>query len=66
MSTDNEDLEIRLAYLDDTVEQLSQQLYRQSREIETLTGRCRRLEERIQRLASSGTQTDGDERPPHY
>lgn len=66
MSADTEDLEIRLAYLDDTVDKLSQQLYRQSREIETLSERCRRLEDRIQRLASSDTQTGGDERPPHY
>lgn len=61
-----ETLEVRLAYQDDALNQMSDQLYAQSRELAALTDRCRQLEERLQRLAESGASPAQDETPPHY
>lgn len=66
MSMDRDELEVRIAYQDDAIEQLSQQLIVQSRELEWLTERCRQLEERVQRLAEGEPDTPTDEPPPHY
>lgn len=62
-----EDLEMRLAYQDAALEQLSDTVYAQSREIEKLRERCRELEARVTALAD-GERTDGanNAAPPHY
>lgn len=61
-----EALEVRLAYQDDAINQMSDQLYAQSRELATLAERCRQLEERLQRLAEGDAAPAQDETPPHY
>ncbi|HET7315032.1 SlyX family protein [Salinisphaera sp.] len=66
MSGQQEELEMRIAYQDDAIEQLSRQMFAQSREIERLSERCRQLEERVQRLAEGGPDPALDEQPPHY
>lgn len=66
MSAGHDELEIRIAYQDDAIEQLSQQLFAQSREIDRLTERCRQLENRVQRLAEGESDAPTDETPPHY
>lgn len=65
--TSIEALEVRLAYQDDAINQMSDQLYAQSRELATLAEQCRQLEERLQRLGESGdASAKQDETPPHY
>lgn len=64
--TSIEALEVRLAYQDDAINQMSDQLYAQSRELASLTERCRQLEERLQRLAEGDASPTQDETPPHY
>lgn len=64
--TSIEALEVRLAYQDDAINQMSDQLYAQSRELASLTERCRQLEQRLQRLAENSAAPPQDETPPHY
>lgn len=66
MSTSHDELEVRIAYQDDAIEQLSQQLFAQSREIARLTEQSRQLEARVQRLAEHEPHPATDETPPHY
>lgn len=66
MNTAQEELEIKLAYQEDTLEKLSQQIHQQSRDLARLAQYCQQLETRLQRLAESHGDTPQDERPPHY
>lgn len=66
MSTKHDELEVRIAYQDDAIEQLSRQLFAQSRELARVAERCRQLEERVQRLAEGEPDAATDETPPHY
>ena len=60
--------EEQIAHLTRTVDELSDEVARQSREIAVLTARVARLMEReANRLeAETGGVFIGDERPPHY
>lgn len=66
MPSTTEDLEIRIAYQDQAIEQMSQQLLEQSRALEQLTQRYSQLEQRIQNLDEYEPDTAADEQPPHY
>lgn len=59
-------LETRIAYQDDTIEQLSDMVYAQSRELARLALRCEQLESRIASLSEGGEANEIDETPPHY
>ena len=63
-----EQYEERIAHLTRTVEELSDEVARQSREISVLTARVARLMEReaSRAEAETGGVIIGDERPPHY
>jgi len=62
-----EQIEVKLAYQDDTVRELSDVIYRQQLLIDALEQRCRRLEERITSMASATPASSAeDEKPPHY
>jgi len=62
-----EELEVRLAYQDDAINQMSDQIYAQSRSLDKVSERCRLLEERLQRLADDDGPIEAqDETPPHY
>ena len=62
------ELEERLAHLDRTVEDLSEVIARQAREIAVLQRRVQMLMEReAERESAQGDAVIlGDERPPHY
>lgn len=62
------ELETRLTYVDHTVTELGDLLYAQSRTIDQLTERCRRLEQRLATLAEPDDRqpSPADEVPPHY
>lgn len=72
MSEDRlERLELRLAWLESTKDELSHELYRQQREIETLRLRVTQLQDRLEAALAEAAeeQTPFDpaaERPPHY
>ncbi|RMF12999.1 MAG: SlyX family protein [Gammaproteobacteria bacterium] len=61
------DLQARLAFLDDTVEQLSRAIYQQARELERQARTIRRLEDKLKAQAESMIRKPEDEPPPpHY
>lgn len=63
-----EELQIRIAHLERTLEDLSAVVARQDAEIRRLTDRVRMLMEReaAREAEGSGGVVLGDERPPHY
>ncbi len=69
MSNNNrlEALEIKCAHLENTVESLSDALYRQQQAVAETQASARRLAARLDELLhASGPGTEPDERPPHY
>ena len=61
------DLEIKAAYADDLLDQLSDQIYRQQQQIDLLLSELRLLRERLPEAGSIGTPRNlRDDIPPHY
>ena len=70
-STDSariDELEARLAQQDHSILELSDEIYRQQREIAQLELKLREIGNRVKALADSTGTAQGtqDERPPHY
>ena len=60
-------LESRLAYQDDTIEQLNQTITAQWKQIDALTRQLTALSERLQEAeANAPASATANERPPHY
>jgi SlyX protein len=61
------ELEIKLAYAEDLLEQLNMMVYRQQQRIDLLQEELRLLNSRLENLGSSQEPTDlREEIPPHY
>lgn len=63
------DIQTRLAYQEDLLNELNQIVSRQDAEILTLKQQVRQLNKRVEDFLTSPAQADvetGDERPPHY
>lgn len=61
------ELEIKLAYAEDLLEQLNMTVFRQQERIDLLQAELRLLNARLEGLAASQDKTDlRDEIPPHY
>lgn len=58
-------LETRLAYQDETIEQLNQTITAQWKQIDALTRQVTQLSERLQE-AEASAPGPANERPPHY
>jgi SlyX protein len=58
-------LETRLAYQDETIEQLNQTITAQWKQIDALTRQVAQLTERLQE-AEARAPAPANERPPHY
>jgi len=58
-------LESRLAYQDETIEQLNQTITAQWKQIDALTRQLTALSERLQEAEANAPAT-ANERPPHY
>jgi SlyX protein len=62
-----ERIETKIAFLENANAELSDVVFRQSREIEALRAQLQALAERVGSMRSEeGAQTAEDERPPHY
>jgi uncharacterized coiled-coil protein SlyX len=62
-----EQLEFKVAFLEQANAQLSEELYRQRQEMEALRARLAVLLERLEAAQSQPTQyTPEQEKPPHY
>lgn len=64
--SDPESLELRLAYLERTAQELGDVLYRQQREIALLRDRLAACEHALASRGSAASGRPEDERPPHY
>jgi len=65
---DNEQLQIKIAFLEDTVSSLSDEFYLQKKELDELKEQIAILAEKLRNI-DGGDNFDGemsDERPPHY
>ena len=68
-STRLDELESRLAFQDDLIEQLNEVIARQDREFLALASRVRELESKLNDLAAAAAAPGGSpeqEVPPHY
>jgi uncharacterized coiled-coil protein SlyX len=61
-----DELETRVAEQDQSILELSDELYRQQRQIAELEAQLRRLVERVKTLSAPEPAPDPDEIPPHY
>ena len=63
-----EDLQMRIAYQEDNIEQLNRIIVKQQSEIDLLKGEIQQLKGMIEEVAESLTDgtTSSIERPPHY
>lgn len=68
LAADLEDLQIRLSFQEDTLQQLDAVIIRQNAVIERLQRRCDLLEDRLRALESRPAegQKISPEKPPHY
>lgn len=60
------EIEIKLSYAEDTLEELNRTVFRQQEQIEQLQQLVTRLANQIQDLAPPERRDLGEERPPHY
>ena len=66
MSDRVESLEFKVAHLERSLQELSDVLYRQQRELDLLAHRNQRLVEQLQQLEDRGSDPTRVEIPPHY
>src|SRR5512137_2585879 len=59
-------LEFKVAHLERALQELSDVMYRQQRELDALRDRNQRLVEQVQQLEDRGGDPNGVEIPPHY
>lgn len=61
------DIETRITFQEDQIEELNKTVYRQQQELEQLEAFCKELASRIRALSEAGaTGATVNERPPHY
>lgn len=62
------EIETRIAYQEDLLQELNEVVCRQRDQIDQLEATCRFLVERLRGMeeAAGGVQEDVDEKPPHY
>ena len=60
------DLEVKAAYAEDQIDQLSDQIYRQQQQMELLLGELRLMRERLPEAGAGAPRNLRDEIPPHY
>lgn len=67
MSPRFEALELKLAYLEQSNQELGDVVYRQQQQLDALKARIQRLAEQLQALAERPQDDPAeDEKPPHY
>ena len=61
-----EQLQFKVAFQEDTIEQLSQQLANQQKQMEHMAFQMKHVIDKLKQVQVSGVSGDGNERPPHY
>ncbi|MDR2838783.1 MAG: SlyX family protein [Azonexus sp.] len=60
------ELEIKISYAEDLLDELNRSVFRQQREIELLAGELKRLGKQITDAAPTQAHSLRDDIPPHY
>lgn len=60
------ELEIKISYTEDLVDELNRTIFRQQRQIDLLIDEVRALRQQVQAIAPSEARSLRDEIPPHY
>ena len=60
------DLEIKISYSEDLVDELNHTIFRQQQQIDQLIKQVRTLGEQVQNVAPAEQRSLRDELPPHY
>lgn len=60
------DLEIKISYSEDLVDELNRTIFRQQQQIDQLIKQVRTLGEQVQNAAPAEQRSLRDELPPHY
>lgn len=60
------DIEIKLAHLEQALQEISDVMYRQQQDIERLDQKLERLQEGMSSEGAAGASPDAVEKPPHY
>ena len=60
------ELEVKLGFADDLLDELNKTVYRQQQQIGQLQQEVKALRQQIQLLAPADGRTPADEVPPHY
>ena len=63
-----QDLQVKVAFLENTLSKISDEYYQQQRDLENLKRQYKVLSEKLNMVSSSDTQVSdfSDEKPPHY
>lgn len=60
------ELEIKISYAEDLIDELNRTVFRQQQQIELLAGEFKLLREQIRNAAPAEARSLRDEIPPHY
>ncbi len=60
------DLETRIAFQEDSIQALSDEIYRQQKELDRLQQLCNLMLQQLQDVSGGGSNGPVDEKPPHY
>lgn len=61
-----ENIEIKLAHLEQAMQQISDEVARQQQQLDAALARAQRLAGRLEELEGGGTSATAFEKPPHY
>jgi len=60
------ELEIKISYAEDMIDELNRVVFRQQQQIDLLLGQIKSLREQVQNAAPGEPRSLRDELPPHY
>jgi SlyX protein len=60
------ELEIKISYAEDMIDELNRVVFRQQQQIDLLVGQIKALREQVQNAAPGEPRSLRDELPPHY
>lgn len=60
------DIETKLSFQEDQIDELNKTIYRQQQQIERLEAICEALAKQVRSLNEAGEGPAANERPPHY
>ncbi len=60
------ELEIKISYAEDMIDELNRVVFRQQQQIDLLVGEIKALREQVQNAAPGEPRSLRDELPPHY